>query len=223
MAKIVETLRKVRSEEPDAKIIMFCQWEKILKFIAKVLVELGEPAPLVLRGTMCQRQSTIRNFVGSNEPEHSVLLLSLEKSPTGMNLVSCHHLFLVHPMFAQTKERAVAFELQAIGRLRRHGQQKHVIVHRFVTQGTVEDDLTARHKTHLDEVDEKQRAEREGTQKDKGNATNKKVETTCATAKIDGKGAGLQAAIEDVAEDAAVGGDDEAGSSEVRMAVQCGL
>merc|ERR550537_1937945 len=111
---------------------------------------------------MLQRQVTIRDFVGSSDPEHSVLLLSLERSPTGMNLVSCHHLFLVHPMYAPTKQRAVAFELQAIGRLRRQGQQRTVIVHRFVTKGTVEQEISTRHQTHLDGVDEQQRRKRGG-------------------------------------------------------------
>eukprot|EP00929_Paragymnodinium_shiwhaense_P084084 TRINITY_DN44939_c0_g3_i2.p1 TRINITY_DN44939_c0_g3~~TRINITY_DN44939_c0_g3_i2.p1 ORF type:complete len:2055 (+),score=608.43 TRINITY_DN44939_c0_g3_i2:86-6250(+) len=158
MARIVEELRAVRRKEPGAKVIMFCQWEKMMKFISKTLVELGEKAPMILKGSMAVRQYTIRDFIGSKKPEHSVLLLSLEKSPTGMNLVNCHHLFLIHPMYARTKERAVAYELQAIGRLRRMGQKEKVIVHRFVTKGTIEEEITQRHQTHLDEVDERQRS-----------------------------------------------------------------
>eukprot|EP00928_Gymnodinium_smaydae_P098761 TRINITY_DN9251_c0_g1_i1.p1 TRINITY_DN9251_c0_g1~~TRINITY_DN9251_c0_g1_i1.p1 ORF type:complete len:1925 (+),score=388.99 TRINITY_DN9251_c0_g1_i1:49-5823(+) len=152
LAKIVERLRSVRAEEPGAKVIIFCQWEKILKFVADALARQGEPPPLVLRGHMLQRQHVLRDFTSSTDPRHSVLLLSLEQSPTGMNLVCCRHLFLVHPFFAQNRERAVAFELQAIGRLRRQGQQREVVVHRFVTQGTVEEEITQRHQTHLDEV-----------------------------------------------------------------------
>jgi len=184
MAKIVETLKQLRQEEKGAKIIMFCQWERILKFMAQTLVKLGEAPPLVLRGSMGQRQKTIRDFVDSTDPAHSVLLLSLEKSPTGMNLVSCHHLFLVHPMYAQTKERAVAFELQAIGRLRRQGQKNKVIVHRFVTHGTIEEEITKRHQTHLDQVNEQQQQSAnpvKGTAKDadtkkKGKDANGSVE-----------------------------------------------
>eukprot|EP00746_Dinoflagellata_sp_MGD_P127724 gnl/MRDRNA2_/MRDRNA2_62227_c0_seq1.p1 gnl/MRDRNA2_/MRDRNA2_62227_c0~~gnl/MRDRNA2_/MRDRNA2_62227_c0_seq1.p1 ORF type:complete len:1902 (+),score=464.19 gnl/MRDRNA2_/MRDRNA2_62227_c0_seq1:92-5797(+) len=155
MAKIVETLRQIRAEEPGAKVIMFCQWDRILKFISGVLAELGEPKPLQLRGTSLQRQGIIRDFLSSTKKENGVLLLSLEQSPTGMNLVQCHHVFLIHPMHAQTKERAVAFELQAIGRVRRQGQEKKVVVHRFVTQNTVEEEITKRHQTHLDEAEEK--------------------------------------------------------------------
>ena len=54
IAKIVETLWQVQLEEKGAKIIMFCQWERILKFMAQTLPKLGEPAPLVLRGSMSQ-------------------------------------------------------------------------------------------------------------------------------------------------------------------------
>merc|ERR1711988_1657928 len=107
-------------------------------------------------GPMLQRQDILRNFTGSSDPKHSVLLLSLEQSPTGMNLVCCHHLFLVHPFVARSKERAVACELQAIGRLRRQGQPRTVIVHRFVTKGTIEEEITERHQTHLEEVTQRQ-------------------------------------------------------------------
>lgn len=158
MARIVEELKKIREKESGAKIIMFCQWEKLMKYVSSTLLSLGEPKPLQLRGTMPQRQATLRDFATSKKPEHSVLLLSLEKSPTGMNLVNCHHLFLIHPMYARTKERATAYELQAIGRLRRMGQKETVIVHRFVTKGTIEEEITQRHQTHLEQVDDKQRS-----------------------------------------------------------------
>jgi len=144
MAKIIETLRTLRDKEPDAKIIVFCQWEGILRQIARVLVALGQAPPLQLRGNLHVRQRIIRDFTMSTKQEHSVLLLSLEKSPTGMNLVACRHLFLVHPMYAKTEKLATAHEMQAIGRLRRQGQRRTVVVHRFVTKGTVEEEITCR-------------------------------------------------------------------------------
>ncbi|CAE8621262.1 unnamed protein product [Polarella glacialis] len=217
MTKIVETLHHVRKEEKGAKIIMFCQWERILKFTAKTLVELGEPAPLVLRGTMAQRQSTIRDFVGSADPRHSVLLLSLEKSPTGMNLVSAHHLFLIHPMYAQNKERAVAFELQAIGRLRRQGQKNKVVVHRFVTQGTIEEDITQRHQTHLDEVGKQQ----EGQRKDKDTSTGGISSSNISSSSSSSSGNGVPVATADDGDAENTSG--PSGSSEVQSALIAGL
>lgn len=60
--------------------------------------------------------------------ENRILLLSLERSPAGMNLVCCHHLVLVHPMLAESKDASLSFERQAIGRVRRQGQKEKVHV-----------------------------------------------------------------------------------------------
>lgn len=43
-----------------------------------------------------------------------MLLLSLEESASGTNLTAANHVLIVHPMEAQTKEEAVAFEMQEI-------------------------------------------------------------------------------------------------------------
>lgn len=211
MAKIVETLREVRKQEPGAKIIMFCQWERILKFIAATMEKLGEHRPLVLRGALAQRQATIRDFVHSESPKHSVLLLSLEKSPTGMNLVSCHHLFLVHPMYAPSRERAVATELQAIGRLRRQGQKSRVTVHRFVTRGTIEEEISSRHQTHLDEVDVRRRQEAQPASGSAGSSSSSAGGAGGGGLAGEG-GAGL-----------AVAAGEEVEGSEVQAAVRAGL
>ena len=42
-----------------------------------------------------------------------MLLLSLEESASGTNLTAANHVLIVHPMEAQSKEEAVAFEMQA--------------------------------------------------------------------------------------------------------------
>eukprot|EP00747_Dinoflagellata_sp_TGD_P139193 gnl/TRDRNA2_/TRDRNA2_175870_c0_seq5.p2 gnl/TRDRNA2_/TRDRNA2_175870_c0~~gnl/TRDRNA2_/TRDRNA2_175870_c0_seq5.p2 ORF type:complete len:117 (+),score=17.58 gnl/TRDRNA2_/TRDRNA2_175870_c0_seq5:258-608(+) len=62
-----------------------------------------------------------------------------------MNLVCAHHVLLVHPMHADKPSEAVAFEMQAIGRVRRQGQKQTVHIHRFVTRDTVEESLARRH------------------------------------------------------------------------------
>merc|ERR1712113_897286 len=75
-----------------------------------------------------------------------VLLLSLQDSASGTNLTAGSHVVFVHPMLASTAERAVAQELQAIGRARRHGQQRDTLhVWRFVTNGTLELEITKHH------------------------------------------------------------------------------
>lgn len=58
----------------------------------------------------------------SNVQESFVLLLSLEHAASGSNLTAAHHVIFVHPMNADTLSSAVAYEQQALARVRRVGQ-----------------------------------------------------------------------------------------------------
>lgn len=75
------------------------------------------------------------------EPK-AVLLLSLQNSPSGMNLVCANHCLIVHPMFAETPEQARANEKQAVGRIVRTGQMNPCHIYRFVTANTIEEELS---------------------------------------------------------------------------------
>ena len=76
----------------------------------------------------------------------SVLLLSLEGSPSGMNLVCANHCLLVHPMFTDDPAQARAWEKQAIGRIVRTGQTRPCHIYRFITEETIEDELWRRQR-----------------------------------------------------------------------------
>ena len=55
-----------------------------------------------------------------------------------------NHVLFVHPVFASCSRLAVAYETQALGRCLRVGQTKRVFLWRFVTLGTVEEELSYR-------------------------------------------------------------------------------
>ena len=101
----------------------------------------------VLRGSATTRSQILRDFKATPK---SVLLLSLEQSPSGMNLVNANHCLLVHPMFTGSQEEADRFESQAIGRICRQGQTKPCFIYRFVTKDTIEEELLR--KNHSDIV-----------------------------------------------------------------------
>merc|ERR1719235_1392440 len=103
-----------------------------------------------LHGSPAQRDKVIREWQNDKSAAQFVLLLSLEQSASGTNLTAGNHVILVHPMLAATQEKAVSFEMQAIGRVRRHGQLKNPVhVWRFVTMDTVEEEITRRHRAEL--------------------------------------------------------------------------
>ena len=72
--------------------------------------------PTVVLSVLCcwQKQENVR-----------VIMLSLEHAASGTNLVEATHVILIDPV-ADTTERAVAIESQAIGRAHRMGQDKKV-------------------------------------------------------------------------------------------------
>jgi len=145
----VETVFAIQSKEGDAtKCVVFVQWDTVIAQLEKAFVENGL-VPLVLRGNLVQRTKVISAFIDQVSASTSVLLLSLEKSPVGMNLTCSHHLLLVHPMFAERLDEAVTYETQAIGRLRRQGQFKAVNVYRFVAKDTVEETTARQHQAEF--------------------------------------------------------------------------
>jgi len=146
LAKVVETIQGIQQREGDAmKCLVFLQWDALAAHLERSLCAAGIQ-PLVLRGHLPQRQKVISRFVDGKGPAASVLLLSLEQSPSGMNLIAANHVLLVHPMYAERAEEAVAHELQAIGRARRQGQHRRVHVYRFAATGTVEESLARQHR-----------------------------------------------------------------------------
>lgn len=149
MRAILNELEYIWSERPNAKIIMFCQWQTILYHLSDVLNKKGRKH-FLLDGAIRRRQEMLRQFEEENDTK--ILLLSLENSPSGMNLVCSSDIFFVHPMYADSKMKAISYEMQALGRVQRRGQKNNVFVYRFVTVGTIEEELSERHQTHLEGV-----------------------------------------------------------------------
>jgi len=140
LSSMLARARQLCAEDAECKIIVFVQWEGLLKKVHAALSECGLPC-LRIFGTVPQRQRTLQKFRESSAVEHRLLLLSLEKSPSGMTLTNANHIFLVHPMVAESPALAAGYERQAIGRVRRPGQEKTVHVWRFITSDTVEEQL----------------------------------------------------------------------------------
>lgn len=144
---VCNQLKNIWKNEEGAKVIIFVQFEVLRKKMEGALSSLGMSC-LTLRGTVFERRRAIRQFHAPGQ-ENQILLLSLERSPAGMNLVCCHHLILVHPMLAESRDAALSFERQAIGRVRRQGQKENVHVYRFYVRDTMEEEMVRAHHQKL--------------------------------------------------------------------------
>jgi len=90
-----------------------------------------------------------RRLVSIEKEAVRILLLSLEHSASGTHFTAANHVVLFHPMLAETPQAGAAFEMQAIGRALRFGQQRTVEVWRFVTADTIEQQITEQHSQEL--------------------------------------------------------------------------
>lgn len=146
---LAQRLTQLRNEDSSAKVILFCQFDDLKFKVKSALQEFGIGVA-TLQGGVSQRGNVIRDWQNNANSTTFVLMLSLTQSASGTNLTAASHVVFLHPMLAPSAERAIGFELQAIGRARRHGQQRPVVhVWRFVTADTVEQGITEKHQAGL--------------------------------------------------------------------------
>ncbi|CAK9108246.1 Uncharacterized ATP-dependent helicase C17A2.12, partial [Durusdinium trenchii] len=125
--------------------------------VCTALNEFGIPCA-TLQGSVGERAGIIRDWQNNPQSDTFVLLLSLAQSASGTNLTAASHVVFLHPMLAPA-ERAVGYEMQAIGRARRHGQRRDVVhVWRFVTADTLEQQITERHQGALWALEQERQA-----------------------------------------------------------------
>ena len=138
--EICETIYEKRE-----KVLVFTQFKEITKPLAEFLKTIFGRNGLVLHGSVpvSKRKKIIEQFQ-SNEYV-PFMVLSLKAGGVGLNLTEANH--VIH--FDRWWNPAV--ENQATDRVFRIGQKKNVIVHKFITKGTVEEkiDLMLEEKTKL--------------------------------------------------------------------------
>lgn len=136
--RVLWLLRKEVAEEgeteltPGGKIIIFSQWDLVLRIIVKALKanNVQHSSMLGNRQTNQRALSTFKTL-----PAVRVLLLPVKSGSNGLNLVEATHVFLAEPLLNP------AAEAQALGRIHRIGQTRPTFVHRFVVQNTVEESI----------------------------------------------------------------------------------
>ncbi|MEV5433065.1 DEAD/DEAH box helicase [Streptomyces sp. NPDC052701] len=115
----------------DGSALVFTQYVGMARLITSHLAARAVPADLLHGGTpVPERERMVDRFQEGRTP---VLVLSLKAAGTGLNLTRAGH--VVH--FDRWWNPAV--EEQATDRAYRIGQTQPVQVHRFITEGTVED------------------------------------------------------------------------------------
>ncbi|KAN0130961.1 hypothetical protein V8E53_011339 [Lactarius tabidus] len=138
--KLEKVIHLVRKRIPsDERVLVFVQFPDLMKKVAEALTA-NKVRFLEIKGSAAQKSKNLEKF--QNDSEERVLLLNvMDESASGANLTSANHAIFLSPLLAPTQEIYLANETQAIGRLRRYGQTKTVLIWRFLTKDTIDVDI----------------------------------------------------------------------------------
>ena len=144
LAKIADQYIDYIKKSPKKYRIIFSQWDKLLNNVGKVLEETGIKI-LYCKGTPYQKDKVLKLFSNNNENnEYRIIMLSSEKTASGSNLSNAEEVIFLDPIYGN-KERRKNVEIQAIGRVRRLGNNfKKIKVLKLIIKDTIEE------KTHKD-------------------------------------------------------------------------
>jgi hypothetical protein len=134
MAYLIKYLNALIATSDDNRIIVFTQWEKMLKLVGQVL-DSNNIKYVTIKGNAHVMANRIRQF--KLDKEIKIILLSSDKCSSGSNLTEASHIVLLDTL-NETKANAKAIEEQAIGRAARIGQDKSVQVLRVIMEDTIE-------------------------------------------------------------------------------------
>ncbi len=134
--------------EAGEKVLIFTQFREMGDLLVKFIEERTGTVPMFLHGgcSVKKRTEMVERFQGNKEDK--VFVLSLKAAGTGLNLTAASH--VIH--FDLWWNPAV--ESQATDRAYRIGQNRNVMVHRFITKDSFEEkiDNLIQSKKHLAEM-----------------------------------------------------------------------
>lgn len=130
LREICETIYEKREQ-----VLIFTQFKEMTEPLSRFLAAIFQREGLVLHGSVPvgKRKKLIEKFQGSDYVPFFVL--SLKAGGVGLNLTAANH--VIH--FDRWWNPAV--ENQATDRAFRLGQKKNVMVHKFLTKGTIEEKI----------------------------------------------------------------------------------
>lgn len=118
--------------ETDHKVLLFSEYVSFLQLVGKEMKKRNWTYEL-LTGETQNREAVINRF--SDTPSCHFFLISLKAGGVGLNLTSADYVFMLDPWWNRAAEE------QAISRAHRMGQQRSVFVYRFISCGTLEEDI----------------------------------------------------------------------------------
>ncbi|WWD22075.1 hypothetical protein CI109_106564 [Kwoniella shandongensis] len=125
---LIKHLLYYKSREPETRHVIFSNWSDSLNIVMQALRLNGIKFSSFEQGK--KQKDVVDQFI--NDKSISVFLLHAERESSGLTLTTCQVVHLLEPVLRHS------FELQAIGRVDRLGQDKETTVYCYATMETVE-------------------------------------------------------------------------------------
>ena len=139
MGKLISLCNKINSN-PDNRMIIFSQWDRMLIKISETLQEQNIDS-VFCKGNVYQRNKAIRTFkqglIRKKNPVR-IIMLSTKNAASGINLNEANYIIFVDPIDG-TSEEIKAIRNQALGRTQRINQDKQVRVIDLIIKNTIEE------------------------------------------------------------------------------------
>ena len=136
-AKLQRLVDLIQSIPKSERILVFIQWEDLAGKVGESL-SAGGIKHLTLSGAVKTRANTLEKFQSGSTNDRVLLLKMNDASAAGSNLTNANHAIFLGPLFTPSLLNYRAVETQAIGRVRRYGQEKKVHVHRLLALDTID-------------------------------------------------------------------------------------
>ncbi|MCF8358740.1 MAG: DEAD/DEAH box helicase [Prolixibacteraceae bacterium] len=128
--EVIASLEELLAE--NHKVLVFSSFVTHLQLFETEFNERGWEYCL-LTGQTKNREKIIDDF--QDNPSKRIFLISLKAGGVGLNLTSADYIFMLDPWWNPAAEN------QAISRAHRIGQEKKVIVYRFISEDTIEEKI----------------------------------------------------------------------------------
>jgi SNF2 family DNA or RNA helicase len=117
------------------------QFDDLLDKIASALKDNKVDFTVINKGGAKNKSKSLEDFQAHGSNHRVLLLNAMNETASGANLTMANHAIFLSPLLTQTKAEYDQNETQAIGRVVRYGQTKHVYIWRFVSRDTIDEEI----------------------------------------------------------------------------------
>jgi superfamily II DNA or RNA helicase len=144
-AKVDILVEEIKNNTGNSKVVVFSQFVKMIDLIKEAFDENNISYQSFDGSTNAQERTDLINQFQDVNNDTKVFLISLKAGAVGITLTEAEYVYLVDPWWNK------AIESQAIDRIHRIGQTKHIFAYKMICTNTVEEKIVQlqQRKAHL--------------------------------------------------------------------------